>query len=350
MSLNYTEFFKDKTILIPGGTGSIGSETVKQLLTYDVKAIRILSNSENELWETQQKFIKYDEKLRFLLGDIRNYDRVKRAMTGVDYVFNAAAIKHVPLSEYNPMEAVRVNILGLENIIQAAANSNVKKLIQISTDKSINPSTVMGATKMIGERLSISRQLTIGMDKMIISCVRFGNVLGSRGSIIPLIKDQISKRMYVTLTHEAMKRFFMTIPQAVGLILKAITLSRGGEIFVLKMPILVIKDLIEVIIEEYAPRIGKNPQDIEIKIIGPRAHEKFDEELIALQEFSVCYEMEDMYIIYPSPIFSVDPKYTVLNTNGTKIIKDENFKYSTECGEPVSKEYLKKYLIENNLI
>lgn len=203
--MNFREFFEDKIILVCGGTGSIGSEIVSQLLNYNPETIRILTNSENELWDTRLRFKNSLNKLRFLLGDIRDYERINRAIQGVDYVFNAAAIKHVPISEYNPMEAIRVNIIGLENLIQGALNHNVKKFIQISTDKAINPTTVMGATKMLGERLVISRQLAKGTQETVFSCVRFGNVLGSRGSIIPLIKKQIREGDYVTLTDKKLR-------------------------------------------------------------------------------------------------------------------------------------------------
>ncbi|MFX0059058.1 MAG: SDR family NAD(P)-dependent oxidoreductase [Candidatus Hodarchaeota archaeon] len=348
--MDLSSFYKDKTILVIGGTGSIGKEAVSQLLKLDPKVVRIFSNSENELWKTRQEFIEYEHKVRFLLGDIRDLERLNRAMKDVDYVFNAAAVKHVPLSEYNPLEAVSVNIIGVDNVIQAAFKNNVKKVIQISTDKAINPTTVMGATKMIGERLAISRQLAKGSQQTIISGVRFGNVLGSRGSIIPLIKGQIKKGNKVTLTHPEMKRFFMTMPQAVGLILKAMVYSHGGEVFVLKMPILLIKDLIEIIIEEYGPKIGKKVNEIQVDVIGPRGYEKLDENLISPTEFATCYETDEMYIVYPIPLFTTDSSYMKIERKGTKIITNNNFFYSTENSSPISKEELRKFLKENKLI
>lgn len=348
--MNFQEFFEDKIILVCGGTGSIGSEIVSQLLNYNPKTIRILTNSENELWNTKLKFKNSLDKLRFLLGDIRDYERVNRAIQGVDYVFNAAAIKHVPISEYNPMEAIRVNIIGLENIIQAALNNNVKKLIQISTDKAINPTTVMGATKMLGERLVISRQLAKGEKKTILSCVRFGNVLGSRGSIIPLIKKQIREGDNVTLTDKKMKRFFLSIGQAVKLVLKAIILAQGGEIFVLKMPIISINDLIEVIIEKYAPKIGKDPKSINIETIGSRISEKVNELLISPHEFSTCNETEDMYIIYPDRKLYLELSPSNIQINGSKVIIDKNFHYNTDNAPILSKQELRKLLFELELI
>lgn len=348
--MSFSEYFEDKVILVLGGTGTIGSEIVTQLLNYNPKTIRILSNSENELWEKKLLFNKSEDKLRFLLGDIRDYDRIRRAADNVDIIFNAAAIKHVSISEYNPMEAINVNIHGLSNIIEVAMECNAEKLIHISTDKAVNPSSVMGATKMLGERLCLSRELAKGKHSTIISCVRFGNVIGSRGSIIPLIKKQINKGSYVTLTDERMRRFFMTTSQAVELVLKAAFLAKGGEIFVLKMPVMLIKDLIEVIIEEYAPKVGKKPSSINLEIIGSSPGEKIHEELISPIEFSVCYETEDMYCIYPLIKFDQTTFPPNRNINGAKVIINEKFHYNTEEMAPLKKEMIRKLLNDNNLV
>ena len=347
--MDLSKFFEDKVVLITGGTGTIGSEIVSQLLNYNPKTIRILSNSENELWLTKLRFKDSVNKLRFLLGDIRNLERVIRASENVDLIFNAAAIKHVSISEYNPMEAINVNIHGLENIIEAAFRCNVKKLIHISTDKAVIPTTVMGATKMLGERLCISRELTMGNKSTIITCVRFGNVLGSRGSIIPLIKKQIKNGTDVTLTDEEMKRFFLSISQAVELVLKSAFLAHGGEIFVLKMPTIRIKDLIEVIIKEYCVIIGKNPDSIKIRTTAPVFGEKFEEELISPIEYSSCYETEDMYCIYPLIDFGQEIIFKQIN-NGSKIIVKDNFKYSTENTTPLNKVQIRSLLKEYNLL
>ena len=348
--MDLSTFFNDKVILVIGGTGSIGSEIVRQLLELNPKTIRILSNSENELWETNHRFNNSIKKLRFLLGDIRNFERVKRATKNVDYVFNAAAIKHVPISEYNPMEAINVNIFGLENIIEASFECKVKKLIHISTDKAVNPTTVMGATKMLGERLFISRELSKGTHSTILSCVRFGNVLGSRGSIIPLVKEQIKNGNVVTLTDVKMKRFFMSISEAAKLVLKSMILARGGEIFVLKMPTILIKDLIEVIIEDYCPIIGKNPEKIKIEIIGSRQGEKIEEELISPIESSSVYEIEDMFIIYPLLYFDYDKSAQNIINNGIKLMNNRDFRYGTENNPVMNKEEIRDLLKDLDLL
>lgn len=342
--MNLLEFFEDKKILVCGGTGSIGSEIVSQLLNWNPKTIRILSNSENELWETKIRFNDAAEKIRFLLGDIRNPERVKRAVADVDYVFNAAAIKHVPFSEYNPIEAINVNIHGLENIIEASFFCNVKKLVHISTDKAVVPTTVMGATKMLGERLCISRDFAKGSHPTTISCVRFGNVLGSRGSIIPLIEKQIKIGNVVTLTDENMKRFFMSITDAAKLVLKSMVLAQGGEIFVLKMPIIRIIDLLEVLIERCADRYGKKPSDIKIEKIGTRIGEKLDEDLISPIEFSSCYETDDMYIVFPPK--DAEHNYLLEKdlSNYKKVDISNDFNFSTVNKMTLNKEEIKNIL------
>lgn len=348
--MDIKNFFENRSILVTGGTGTIGSEIVKQLLKYNPKTIRILSNSENELWETQLRFKQFDNKLRFLLGDIRNRDRVNRAMRDIDYVFNAAAVKHVPISEYNPIEAITVNIEGVNNVIEAAFKNNVKKVVHISTDKAVLPTTVMGATKMLAERVCVSKSRTKGKSGLVISCVRFGNVLGSRGSIIPLIKAQIEKGDNVTLTGREMRRFFMSVDDAVNLVLKSMILARGGEIFVLKMPTVEIKTLIEVIIEEYAPKIGKDPHSIKIIDKGPRIGEKFDEELISPIEYLSCYETDNSYIIYPKTDISNIEIENIDLFDGTLKKLDQNFLYNTKFQKPLEKQEIKKLLHDLELL
>lgn len=243
------------------------------------------------------------------------------------------------------MEAINVNIHGANNIIESSILNNVKKMIHISTDKAINPTTVMGATKMLSERLCISRNAAKSTSPLLISCVRFGNVLGSRGSIVPLIKKQIENGNEVTLTSDKMRRFFMSVSQAVKLVLKAMTMVEGGEIFVLKMPTIRIKDLIEVIIEEYAPIVNKDPNSIKIKEIGARAGEKMNEELISSIEYNLYDEKEKLYI--------VRPKISFINNNKDNIPIQDNesrFSYSTKNAKALKKEEIRKNLKDLNLI
>lgn len=293
--------FKNKKILVTGGTGSIGSEIVCQLLNYEPTVIRILSNDEASLFKFQQELSKEgDSSVRYLIGDVRDKERMKTAMEYIDIVFHAAALKHVPLCEYNPFEAINTNIRGTQNVIDAALYCKVDKCIFISTDKAVNPTSVMGATKMLGERIfSLANENRSGKTKF--SVVRFGNVLNSNGSIIPVIEQQIKAGGPVTITDPKMTRFIMTIKQAVNLVFEATSKSKGGEIFILKMPSLRLNDLIDVLIEELAPVYGFSPNDIGKRIIGPRIREKYHEELIQSDELNYLREYENLFVVdYPS--------------------------------------------------
>jgi FlaA1/EpsC-like NDP-sugar epimerase len=218
-------------------------------------------------------------------------------MEGVDIVFHAAALKHVPLCEFNPFDAVKTNVIGTQNVLDAAYDQGVKKVITISTDKAVNPSNVMGATKLLAERLTISANSYRGHKQSVFSCVRFGNVLNSRGSVVPLFLKQIRNGGPITITHPDMRRFFMDIPSAAQLILKAGMLSFGNEIFILKMPAARIMDLAEEMRTLLAPQYGFNPEEIPIEVVAMRNGEKIDEELLILDKTSCAYENEDMYLV-----------------------------------------------------
>jgi len=289
--------FKDKNILVTGGTGSIGREIVQKVLQYKPNVMRIFNNDEAELFNLEQELENYPN-VRFLIGDVRDKERLQRAVEGIDFIFHAAALKHVPLCEYNPFEAVKTNVLGTQNLIEAAMEQEIEKLITISTDKAVNPVNVMGATKLLAERLTISANHYKGARKIAFSCVRFGNVLDSRGSVVPLFREQIRRGGPVTITDPDMTRFVMSIPQAVDLVLKAAEIARGGEIFIFKMRTLHIRDLAEVMIEELAPHYGYGPESIKIEISGKRAGEKLYEELLTEDEALNVSETEDMFVVH----------------------------------------------------
>lgn len=288
--------FRDRNILVTGGTGSIGREIVRKVLQYKPNVMRIFNNDEAELFNLEQELENY-ANVRFLIGDVRDKERLQRAVEGIDFVFHAAALKHVPLCEYNPFEAVKTNVLGTQNLIEAAMEQEVEKLITISTDKAVNPVNVMGATKLLAERLTISANHYKGARITAFSCVRFGNVLDSRGSVVPLFREQIRGGGPVTITDPDMTRFVMSIPQAVDLVLKAAEIARGGEIFIFKMRTLHIRDLAEVMIEELAPHYGYTPESIRIDISGKRAGEKLFEELLTEDEALNVSEIEDMFVV-----------------------------------------------------
>lgn len=289
------DYYQGKRILVTGSAGSIGSQIVSRLLELEPGVIRILDNNETGLFELEQRF--GSDVIRPLVGDVRDVKRLRRAVEGVDIVFHAAALKHVPLCEYNPFEAVKTNVNGTQNLIDASLDEEVEKFILISTDKAVNPVNVMGATKLLAERLTTSANLYKGDRRTVFSVVRFGNVLNSRGSILQVLREQIKNGGPVTLTDEGMTRFVMSIENAVNLVLRAACLAEGGEVFILKMPSLRIPDLIDVVVEELAPRYGYRPDEIEVKVIDKRCGEKLFEELMTDEESFRAHELEEMYVI-----------------------------------------------------
>jgi len=291
------DFYEDKTILVTGGVGSIGSEIVRMILKYNPKVVRILDNNETGLFDSEQEL--QSKKIRLFVGDVKDKERLTKAVDGVDILFHAAALKHVPLCEYNPFEAIKTNVIGTQNLIEVAMDEEVEKFITISTDKAVNPVSVMGATKLLAERLTVSANFYKGKRKTAFSCVRFGNVLDTRGSVIPLFKKQIKNGGPLTITDQDMTRFMMSISKAVELVLKAAEIAEGGEIFIFKMPAVCIGDLAEVIVEESAPKYRYTPEELEIKTIGKRAGEKMYEELMTEDEVENAYEDEEMFILLP---------------------------------------------------
>jgi len=292
------ETFKDKRILITGGTGSIGTGLVRRLLEFNPTVIRIFSNDENAQFCLEQE-LKEHSDLRFLVGDVRDRERLKRATENIEIVFHAAALKHVPSCEYNPFEAIKTNVIGTQNLLEVAIDKNVEKVITISTDKAVSPVNVMGATKLLAERLTIAANYYKGFKRTVFSCVRFGNVLGSRGSVVQLFEKQIRNRGPVTLTDPDMVRFVMSMERAIELVLKAAEMAKGEEIFIFKMPALHIRTLANVMIQKLAPKYGYEPKDIEVKIIGKRKGERLYEELITEDEAMNAYETEDMLVVLP---------------------------------------------------
>jgi UDP-N-acetylglucosamine 4,6-dehydratase/5-epimerase len=299
-----SDFFRGKCILVTGATGSIGSEVVRQLLRYEPAALRLFSRDEHKQYLLQQELGGRASKvLRYLLGDVRDHARLLRALEGVDYVFHCAAYKHVPFCEYNPFEAVKTNVIGTQNLIDASITQHVSRVLLISTDKAASPSNVMGATKLLAEKMMTSAMNAVGSQSIRLASVRFGNVLASRGSVLPLFIRQIRQGGPVTVTHPDMIRFFMSIPQAVELTFRAMERMEGGELFILKMPVVRLGDLVDVLIEELAPRFGLNPTAIERRITGVRSGEKMQEVLLTQEEAQNASEEDRMFIVR-SPMFT----------------------------------------------
>lgn len=286
--------FKGKVVLVTGGTGSIGAEIVAQLLTTSVSHVRVYSRDEHKQHELQLAFPN-ERRLRFLIGDVRDKDRLDFAMQGVDICFHAAALKHVPFCEYNPFEAIKTNIVGTQNLIDTALKNDVEKVVAISSDKAVNPTSVLGTSKLMMEKLITAANTFAGGRRTKFASVRFGNVLSSRGSVLPIWLKQIKEGGPVTVTDKKATRFFMETSEAVNLVFEALEIMQGAEIFVLKMKRnLKIIDFAQQTIKESSGGVK-----IPIQVIGLRPGEKLHEELMTEDEATHALEVRGMFMILP---------------------------------------------------
>jgi FlaA1/EpsC-like NDP-sugar epimerase len=293
MTPDFLAYLKDKTVLVTGAAGTIGAALVEELGRCNVRALRALDHGESELFFVFER-LRHQQRISPLVGDVRDLERLRMAMSGVDVVVHAAALKHVELGEYNPFEVVETNLRGLDNVIRAALDANVERVIFTSSDKAVNPTNVMGASKMMGERLVTAANAIRGLRQTRFASVRFGNVLGSRGSVVPLFAKAALAGEPLHLTHREMSRYVMTVPEAARLVLEAGSLVRGGEVFVTKMRAVRIADLARVIAEEL--RRGSASEIVDTK---PRLGEKLFEELLAQDELDRAYETERLLIVLP---------------------------------------------------
>lgn len=322
--------FKGKKVLVTGGTGSFGHIIVKRLLKENVAEIRVFSRDEKKQYDMMQQY-KDERKLKFIIGDVRDRESVRRAIRGVDIVYHAAALKQVPSSELNAYQAVLTNITGAQNVVDAALKENVEKVISISTDKAVEPVNVMGMTKAIQERIIVSANNNRFGKRTTFSCVRYGNVLGSRGSVVPLFRKQIEDNEGITITHEDMTRFIITLDQAIDLVFEATEKSVGGEIFVMKMKKHKVTDLAKIMLEA----AGK---EAKWKVIGIRPGEKIHETLVSPTESIRTIESDKYYIILPQiEMDTVEKKYP-------KYINTKIFRYSSDTAEEIPHQELKNLL------
>jgi UDP-N-acetylglucosamine 4,6-dehydratase len=301
--------FKNRVILLSGGSGSWGNELTKQLLEKDPKKIIIFSRGELAQVVMERKF--KDKRIEFIIGDVRDADAVERVFErGIDYVYHLAALKHVPVCENQPQEAIKTNIIGTTNLVNAAIRHKIKKFIDVSTDKAVAPTNLYGFTKAVGEKIVIqANNLTDDTDFV---CIRGGNVLGSNGSVVPLFIDQIKRFNEITVTSGKMTRFFLTLPEAITLLFKATEKSVGGETYVMNMPAFFIETLAEVLIKHYG---NKNTS---IKEIGIREGEKMDEVLVSEHEAPRTYIFDDdYYVILPELNINRDYEHVVGLTKTT---------------------------------
>lgn len=311
--------FNGKNILITGGTGSFGKKYTEILLkNYKPNKIIIYSRDELKQYEMAQQFS--DPCMRFFIGDVRDVDRLKNAMYGVHYVIHAAALKHVPIAEYNPMECIKTNIYGAQNVIDAALECGVQKVIALSTDKAANPINLYGATKLASDKLFIAANNIRGARRTQFAVVRYGNVVGSRGSVVPLFKKLISEGVKeLPITEAEMTRFWITLEQGVNFVLKNFERMQGGEIFIPKIPSMKMVDLAK----SMAPQLG-------VKIIGIRPGEKMHEVMVPKDDSHLTLEFHDHYVIQPSIAFTQRNDFTcnVLGEKGTPV--KYGFEYSSE--------------------
>ncbi len=289
-----------KRILVTGACGTVGAELTRQLVEAPGAPleIRAIDNNESELFFLERRFSS-DARVQCRLADVRDRDRLRQVMQGIDVVFHAAAFKHVIMCEKSPFEAVQTNIIGVENVMTAACDNNVERVIFTSSDKAVNPTSVMGTSKLMGEKLMTAANSNLQGEGPIFASTRFGNVLGSRGSVIPVFQAQIQKGGPVTLTDPRMTRFIMSIEQAVRLVIDSASQAQRGDVFITKMPVVRIEDLARVMIEEFAPRCGRDPSSIEIVTIGARPGEKMYEELMNSEETRRAVELEKYFVVTP---------------------------------------------------
>lgn len=306
----------NKTILITGGTGSFGKCFTKYVLThYNPKKIIIYSRDEFKQFIMQGEFKEYADKLRFFIGDVRDKERLTRAFEGVDYVIHAAALKQVPACEYNPNEAIKTNINGAQNVIDAALDTNVKKVVALSTDKAVNPVNLYGGTKLVSDKLFIAANAYTGLNGTIFSVVRYGNVAGSRGSIIPLFRTLIENgETDLPITDYRMTRFWITLEQGVELVFKALGEAKGGETYISKIPSFKITDLAKAMLPHGSMRE-----------IGIREGEKLHEVMVTRDDSRTTYEYDKHYIVYPH--FDWLDLDKVLLPGGTLV--EEGFEYNS---------------------
>lgn len=329
--------FDDTVLMITGGTGSFGKTVLKRFLETNVKEIRILSRDEKKQHDIRTSF--NNSKLRFYIGDVRDYGSVNCALKGVDYVFHAAALKQVPSCEFHPMEAVKTNIAGTENVLEAAVVNKVKKVVLLSTDKAVYPVNAMGISKAMAEKLLIAKSRMLNESETVLCATRYGNVMASRGSVIPLFVSQLKQQQSLTITDPSMTRFLMSLEESVELVLFAFINGQQGDIFVQKAPASTIGDLAEAIKEIF-------DSNSEIRVIGTRHGEKLYESLVSREEMA---KAEDMGLYYRIPADNRDLNYSQYFSEGEETISEQD-DYTSHNTKRLSVDQVKDLLLSLDYI
>lgn len=329
--------FKNKVLMITGGTGSFGNTVLKRFLFSDVHEIRIFSRDEKK--QEDMRIELNNSKLRFYIGDVRDYDSICQAMHGVDYVFHAAALKQVPSCEFYPMEAVRTNVLGTENVLNAAIANHVKRVVVLSTDKAVYPINAMGISKAMAEKLLVAKSRMLSNDSTVICATRYGNVMASRGSVIPLFVNQLKTGEHLTVTDPHMTRFLMSLEDSVDLVLHAFEHGRQGDIFIQKAPASTLADLAQALRELFQ---RKNP----IKIIGTRHGEKLYESLVSREEMA---RADDMGRYFRIPADDRDLNYKKYFVEGEQKVSELD-DYTSHNTERLDVKGVKRLLLQLDFI
>ncbi|MDA7612479.1 polysaccharide biosynthesis protein [bacterium] len=340
--MKYT--FADKRVLITGVCGTVGAELLKQVAAQGAKEIIGLDNNESALFFISEAY-KGQSNVNFYMCDIRRKERLRPLFNGVEIILHSAALKHVILNEQAPTEAIYTNIIGTQNIVDVALECGVERVVFTSSDKAVNPTNVMGTSKLMGERLMTAANASKRSNVPIFASTRFGNVLGSNGSVIPLFKKQILAGGPVTLTDEGMSRFVMTLEEAARLVMESVFLAKGGEVFVTKMPIIEIKDLVVAMIDILKEKHNIE-QDIEINIIGAKPGEKLYEELISEEEIRRTVEIENYFAVLPA----FEGAHGTVKYDFDGKDKPADRIYRSDLEESMSIDELKDFLLENNLL
>ncbi len=327
------DMFKDKILMITGGTGSFGNTVLRRFLSTDVKEIRIFSRDEKK--QEEMRIALNHPKLKFHIGDVRDYDSIHQAMKGVDYVFHAAALKQVPSCEFYPLEAIRTNVLGSENVMNAAIARGVKRLVMLSTDKAVYPINAMGISKAMMEKFMVAKARMQNDSETVICATRYGNVMASRGSVIPLFVEQLKNDQPLTITDPNMTRFLMSLEDSVDLVLHAFEYGVQGDIFVQKAPASTVGDLANALKELFR-------KDNQVRVIGTRHGEKLYESLISREEM---VKAEDMGAYYRIPADNRDLNYAQYFSEGEEKISHQE-DYTSHNTEHLSVDQVKKLLLK----